>query len=1402
MPLRDPVQHRAINNYMQRLLRGVSRSPALKAFPTRSVRRIDLARFRLASDRAPDEIVRGVIDRGSRLVEFQTYPRDDPRTIESQTLFTNLKTKLSREAQAAHRETGLWMLWLAYPLLFAPNPSPDRRDSLLAPLFLWPIRIESIGLREHQLLIARQDESPLFNRVALQWIRRVLQFDPGEPTTADLLGIADFDGVVGLVHRICSAFTPSLPVRLGPSIAPVPKRQDLETEAKPRLLDSGVLGLIRWENMELLADLERLGQKEQIDGPAADIIRQGEPVERTPTPEPPEADRYLVTRTDLSQERAVWKARDGQGVVVHGPPGTGKSQVIVNIVADYLARSKTVLVVCQKKAALDVVASRLKAAGLGDLLMQVDDVEGDRRRIIESLRNQIVPVTEPTAARSRLTEEIERLEADFATYARALFAVQEQHGVSYQTLLARIARIERRLPEVRPNPAVRFLSRDATAAELAPLIEKLATLEDLFSKAQIHQNPWCRYGKNLRSDRYSLDELRASVAAVLVHAPIVDKWAGLSAPECGELVGDVPALASAAKLLAAHAPRLSNELSRARPGPDVVQILDDAYSGAAVAATHFAASETQMFRWLSWPFHRARVTLARFGATRSWVRAAHASDHLRSLAERADAVGRFLTALPGLEQWLIPSLCRAIRNDARTAKPVNPLLLELDRFIERIPDLLRYRALLGSLDDRALAIVQAIIPSEGPPPSAWATIVELSASLEWAAQSEDKNPILRAKSAELYEAESKRLRVLAERKQALEPALIRNRWSEKWSSVDHRWRNGLRFRGRSASRLREIIEHGRERGVLTLRPCWLANPGAVSQAFPLEPGLFDLVIFDEASQCPPEYALPSLYRGKAMVVAGDNKQLPPTMFFRSAFDFEEEDGELQDNELERDVDGEADLAVAAGAEDLLSLAQARVPPAHLNVHYRSLDPSLIAFSNAAFYGNRLEVPQPPSPIVADGKPALQLRQVNGIYETSRTNPSEAREIVAYLKALWRSTPQLPTVGVVTFNDAQREALEDLLDAEGSRDPAFRAAYEHELTRVVDGQDVGFFVKSLEAVQGDERDVILFSTTYGKRLDGHFRRSFLGPINQAGGERRLNVAVTRAKRWVRVFTSIPIAELANALAPGAVETPDAAGRAMLQLYLAYADRLSRGDHSGAAAVLGRALQIGGQAVGDARSIGLEESEFEIEVREALHDALGLRIDSQVSSGSFRIDLAVRSPLADAYILGIECDGKAYHSAPSARAYDHWRQDLLEERGWQIHRIWSTSWRDARQEEIARVERRVGELLRLHREPSSDRPPVVLEAQSLAPLPNAATVATAPEPAPIGIGTNVEFEFDDSPGEVRTATIVLGERIPGEGELRAGSPLGRALIGKRSGDTTVLALDGGRRRTIRILKITQP
>ena len=303
--------------------------------------------------------------------------------------------------------------------------------------------------------------------------------------------------------------------------------------------------------------------------------------------------------------------------------------------------------------------------------------------------------------------------------------------------------------------------------------------------------------------------------------------------------------------------------------------------------------------------------------------------------------------------------------------------------------------------------------------------------------------------------------------------------------------------------------------------------------------------------------------------------------------------------------------------------------------------------------------------------------------------AEAQQVVSLLRKISLTGGQPPTVGVVTFNEVQRDLIEDMLVDEAAKDAEFQVRYIAERNRVEHEQDVGFFVKNLESVQGDERDVMIFSTTFGRDPQGQFRR-FFGPINQQGGERRLNVAITRAKKRNYVITSMPLHEISDALAGGGAPAGiNVGGRDYLHAYMQYVKAVSNHDPDAqqqALTLVGRLATMAGSMP----TAGEEESLFEAEVRDAL-TALGYTMVSQVGESGFRIDLAVVHPNPErGYVLGIECDGKAYHSEWSARARDVWRQRILEDRGWKIHRIWSTNWWLDRDFELRKLAARIKSL----------------------------------------------------------------------------------------------------------------
>ena len=423
--------------------------------------------------------------------------------------------------------------------------------------------------------------------------------------------------------------------------------------------------------------------------------------------------------------------------------------------------------------------------------------------------------------------------------------------------------------------------------------------------------------------------------------------------------------------------------------------------------------------------------------------------------------------------------------------------------------------------------------------------------------------------------------------------------------------------------LRKLMERAGPT-IQKIKPVFLMSPLSVAQFLPPGKLEFDLLVIDEASQVKPEDALGAIARVKQIVVVGDKKQLPPSVFFERA---------INDDEPE-DEDNTVPLT-----ESILGLCETRgLPGKMLRWHYRSRHPSLIAVSNAEFYEGRLFMP--PSPDHNAGSTGLSVSRVEGAYDRGgkRTNEIEAREVVEAVVEHARTAPGL-SLGVVTFSAAQKELIDDLIEDAKIRHPHLDAFATQTTTEE-------FFVKNLENVQGDERDVIFISIGYGPRIAGHALDSMaFGPVSVEGGERRLNVLFTRAKCQCRVFVSFNSGDIR-------LDPTTNNGPRILQRFLRYAE----------SGIIDQAIPTGEDP----------DSPFEEAVAQAVRE-WGFEVDHQVGSAGFRIDLAVRNPdRPGTYLMAIECDGATYHSAQWARERDRLRQEILEGMGWRFHRIWSTDW----------------------------------------------------------------------------------------------------------------------------------
>lgn len=410
--------------------------------------------------------------------------------------------------------------------------------------------------------------------------------------------------------------------------------------------------------------------------------------------------------------------------------------------------------------------------------------------------------------------------------------------------------------------------------------------------------------------------------------------------------------------------------------------------------------------------------------------------------------------------------------------------------------------------------------------------------------------------------------------------------------------------------------------VQTLKPCFLMSPLSVSTYLGADMQ-FDVVIFDEASQIFPQDAVGAIYRGKQLIVVGDSKQMPPSNFFNAAVD----------------VDTDEETEDITDFESILDLCSTTFPQRRLKWHYRSRFESLISFSNQNFYdGDLVTFPASKTDEVGAG---VDFVFVDGVFDRkTRTNRAEAEKITEMVFEHIEKYPDR-SLGVVAFSIAQQGLIDKLISKRRRQDPSKDFFFKSDKFEP-------FFVKNLETVQGDERDTILFSIAYARDAQGKLLLNF-GPINREGGERRLNVAVTRAKYNIRVVSSIRGADI-DASGTKSV------GVRLLRDYLTYAEK-------------------GGVILREENErenpFARSESPFAAEVRDFLQEN-GYQVDMQVGSSAFKIDLAVKYADGQDYALAVECDGASYRSSKTARDRDRLRQDNLERMGWKFYRIWSTDW----------------------------------------------------------------------------------------------------------------------------------
>ena len=947
-----------------------------------------------------------------------------------------------------------------------------------------------------------------------------------------------------------------------------------------------------------------------------------------------EKDLYLVSNLDYSQEMAVKKSSESKNLVIYGPPGTGKSQTIVNIISDSLAKGKRILIVSQKKAALDVIYNRL--GNLNHKAIILHDANKDKKLFYEKVKNELENIN---IDENNLIDEI-NIKADqidkcikeLEDIAKTLDEIRP-FGISLQQMYAKtnaiISKEDDRYEsflEFRKNNIFKNYKYEELKKAVENINEEKINSFLNYEKMKL-KNPFIE-DVNPKMNFMDIDELSRKISTIKVTIKyITDKKYGNE--EIYKMIMD-KMKENNFTILESILIENSKNINRENNG----YLLESLNNG----------------KWWSisyWKDYSKNKKQEEENKKIYKLKEKELEDKVLNLyKEISMAFDEIKIVKKSLNEHAYNTVLQELLNGEDLTKYFEDIVSALE-FIEEYRHDLEINLSFNKLEKDILK--HCYSTNKDNIKNQLENLIEF-VILEHILEIEKETNVEESiKNIEKFNETVKSIKSNIQTKKELTSRYILSKWNNniKTITLDKNYKD---FKHQANKKkmlypIRKYIEVY-DKLLLDMFPCFLLSPETVSEILPLKKGMFDLVIFDEASQMYIESAIPSIYRAKKVIVAGDDKQLRPSSTFSSRYV----------DEVEEDEEDREKIA-ALEEESLLDLAKRNFDSLHLMYHYRSQSEELINFSNYAFYDGRLKIAPNVNSSSDYGLPIERIKIDNGLWENNE-NIEEANKVVELVAKLFKERKNKDTIGIITFNKKQQDLIEDLLEQRAQDDNEFKKSYIEEIDRIENDEDISLFVKNIENVQGDERDIIIFSTAYAKNINNRVSSNF-ATLNQDGGENRLNVAISRAKKKIYVVTSIEPEELS-------VDNSKNNGPKLFKKYLQYVRAVSNEDKKEQQIILNSLVDS--SINNDER---IHDSDFEAEVYDELVKR-GYKVHTQVGVSGYRIDLAIYDTEKSKYILGIECDGAAFHSSKSARERDIHRQNYLESRGWKIHRIWSKHW----------------------------------------------------------------------------------------------------------------------------------
>lgn len=1080
-------------------------------------------------------------------------------------------------------------------------------------------------------------------------------------------------------------------------------------------------------------------------------------------------DVYHVLDADSSQIAVIEDVKRGRDLVVEGPPGTGKSQTIVNLIAELLARGNTVLFVSEKMAALEVVKGRLDSVGLGEFCLELHSKKSNKKDVLEKLESVLRNPKPIDLAMEDDLNTIEELKSELDEYVNIIhspfgeikwtpyqfFGVKEKSMHHFEKSGAKMPRF------------VMTECESCTLREWQRTVNKFKELGELYKLVKpVAYNPWKSTSPDpiLPAEEEEIEAILDETLKILEELNSkAQKLAEISGINIPTTLDEMDHLIAAVEIISSYPSVERDILLNTQWDYDKLQVYNliknleeyqsrekdlRKFKNGALdedilsLLMDFQEQKPKLLKFLSGDFKKAKKRIGKLyagkvpeddGIVIRDLEELIKSQKLRSKIRHHDELARSLFGshwkqeeseainLQNISEWILKF--RKALEEGKISEKIVIILDSVEQHeVRKIASLMHqdYNHILKQIEtlDSFLHFDHDSVFSENLTKSPMDYLISQITLLKvglpvlqnWSRFSSSRAECLETVGVNLVELIDKdeitpqdiipslegnfadsMLRNLFLKQPSLSRFVgeVHEKKIDEFRELDSKIIKLNRFRiaeelhetrpslSSTASPRSELgvlkSEFSRKRGhmpirkllsicggiIQTIKPCFMMSPLSIAQyldPYSVKNLRFDYVIFDEASQVKPEDALGALLRARCAVIMGDTRQLPPTTFFDIMMDVESDD---------------YDLAVLADMESILHLCKRSFPSKMLRWHYRSRHESLIAVSNQEFYDNHLLIY--PSPAKDSDELGLKLVHLpETVYDRGKTatNQAEAKEVVKAVLEHYRKYGDSKSLGVGTFNVRQQQALLEEMELQLKLNPRMEKYFSH-------NKKEHFFIKNLETIQGDERDVILVSVGYGFDSEGRLSHNF-GPVNQDGGERRLNVLLTRAREKCVIFSNFRGHDLnLSSSAPF--------GLRALKEFLIYAEKgtLHQSDLN---------LKSG-------------DSAFEDAVYEFLKDK-GYELHSQVGCAGFRVDLAIVDPeFTDRYLLGISFDGPMYQTSRVARDRDRLRQQILEGLGWRLHHLWSTDWYRNRSEVQKRLLATIEELIAEDRSKDDIIPPVI-------------------------------------------------------------------------------------------------